>query len=178
MKNLKTLTIILLTALPVYTSAQAENNEKFRIGFQLNEVHNDFGLGVNLSSPAILNKSFELHLRTNLMFYEYVKETKMVWESYFNILLGISSVPYKISESVSLYGEGGGIVVIPSYKFSKQTTEIGGYGLFGFEFYFSDNYCFFLEAGAVGTNAVADKVVSKPIYSNGFLTSVGWKLKL
>lgn len=170
------LTIFILT-ITISSFAQTEERNKISVGFQLNQVQNDFGLGLNLSSP-IFNNSYELHLRSNLMFYEYVDKMEMIWEPYANILLGVSSVPYKINETIALYGEGGAIAILPSNKFSKRAVAFGGYGIFGFEFYFDEYYCFFLEAGGVGSSAIADKIPTKPIYSNGFLMSVGWKLKL
>jgi len=53
---------------------------------------------------------------------------------------------------------------------------LGGYGLFGFEFKIAPRFAYFIELGAVGTGATADKIESKPVYSNGFLTSVGLKI--
>jgi hypothetical protein len=34
---------------------------------------------------------------------------------------------------------------------------------------------YFIELGAVGTGAKADKLPTNPIYSNGFLMSVGFR---
>jgi hypothetical protein len=100
-----------------------------------------------------------------------------VWEPYYSLLLGFSSATAKIHESIGLYGEGGGALIIPSGKISDDSS-IGGYGLFGFEFYFYDGFTYFLEAGAIGSGATAEDIVSKPIIANGFLMAVGLKIKL
>jgi hypothetical protein len=55
---------------------------------------------------------------------------------------------------------------------------MGGYGLFGFEFFFTKFGNYFIEIGAVGTGAKADKVASKPIYSNGLTVSTGMRFIL
>jgi hypothetical protein len=72
-----------------------------------------------------------------------------------------------------LYGEGGVIVLFPSSEFSSESEVLGGYGLFGFEFFFSHQSNYFIEIGGIGTGAVADKASGKPIYSNGLLINVG-----
>ena len=170
--------IMLIIFISLSASAQEKQKENPSFGFQLNQFQNDFGLGVNLSSASFLKNSITVRLRLNAMFYEYVSEDlKTEWEPYGNIMLGFSS-SHHISEAVALYGEGGVIGVLPSNKFSDSDFVIGGYGLFGFEFYFADEFCYFFEAGAVGIGATADKIPTEPIYSNGFVMSVGWKLKL
>ena len=52
---------------------------------------------------------------------------------------------------------------------------MGGYGLFGFEFFMNSRNNYFIEIGGVGTGAVADKVANSPIYSNGLLINVGFR---
>lgn len=173
--NLSVFSLLFSTA----ATAQSEDNNGLSYGFQLNQFQNDFGLGVNFASPAFFNQSVCLRLRANGMFYEYVnKDFKTDWEPYANIMLGFSSASYKISDAIALYGEGGVIAILPSSAFSSSSVEIGGYGIFGFEFYFDDSFCYFLEAGGIGSDATADKISTEPIYSNGFLISVGWKVKL
>ncbi len=50
---------------------------------------------------------------------------------------------------------------------------------FGFEFFFTENTnrnpSYFIELGGIGTGAIANKLSSNPIYSNGFLISVGYR---
>ncbi|MEQ8624886.1 MAG: hypothetical protein RJQ00_03285 [Vicingaceae bacterium] len=181
MKN-KIRSIILLCIVLSFSSevkAQPEEKSGLGFGFQLNQYQNDFGLGVNLSSPNFFNESMCIRLRANAMFNEYVNdEFKTDWEPYANIMLGFSSASYKISDAIALYGEGGVIGIFPASKISSSDLDIGGYGIFGFEFYFYDGFCYFIEAGGIGTGATADKLPAEPIYSNGFLMSVGLKVKL
>jgi formate-dependent phosphoribosylglycinamide formyltransferase (GAR transformylase) len=77
-----------------------------------------------------------------------------------------------------LYGEGGIILLFPSAIFSTNSSEFGGYGLFGFEFFMHSKMNYFLEIGGVGSGAVADKVIAKPIYSNVLLINLGFRATL
>ena len=179
MKKLTRVGILLVLLHTGSLLAQSEKNEGLGFGFHLNQYQSDFGLGVNLSSPNFFSESVCLRLRANAMFYEYINdEFKTDWEPYANIMLGFSSASYKINDAIALYGEGGVIGIFPSSTISSSDLEIGGYGIFGFEFYFYDGFCYFLEAGGIGIDAVADKLTAEPIYSNGFLMSVGLKVKL
>jgi len=83
-----------------------------------------------------------------------------------------------IADAIQLYGEGGIIGLFPSDEFSSKTFEFGGYGLFGFEFYMNARSNYFIEIGAVGTGAKADKVVNNPVYSNGLTISSGFRIHL
>lgn len=169
--------LLLISALPFSVFSQESSVSGFGLGFQLNETGGDFGLGLNLHSPALIKESIQIRLRANAMYLEYANQEEITWEPYYTIMLGLSSVSTKISEAVALYGEGGVVLLLSSDTYSSSATEIGGYGIFGFEFYFADSFTYFLEAGGVGIGAVADKVENKPIYANGFLMSVGWRVK-
>ena len=173
--------IILFTLVLLYGSivvAQEKDQKSgLDVGFQLNQFQNDFGLGITVSSPWLIKEALQLKLRANSMFFEYVEEETTTWQPYLNLMLSSSS-GYKPSEFIRLYGEGGVILLLPSNKFSSKETEIGGFGVFGFEFFFDENFTYFFEAGGVGIGANADKIENKPIYSNGFLMSVGFKIKL
>ena len=74
--------------------------------------------------------------------------------------------------------KGGILTILPNSDFSSQSSIFGGYGLFGFEFKPIPKFAYFIELGGAGTGATADKIAGKPIYSNGFLTCVGLRLKL
>jgi hypothetical protein len=78
-----------------------------------------------------------------------------------------------------LYAEGGIVFLFPNPVFSDDDINLGGYGLFGFEFFFTEetsrNPSYFIELGGIGTGAVADKIATNPLYANGFLISVGFR---
>lgn len=168
---------IILSITFLSSSAQEKGpNNGLSVGFQLTEIQRDFGVGMNITSPFFADQMLAIRLRSSMMFNEYVSEGETLWAPYANLSLGLVSGRTFIHESIALYGEGGVIALFPSSDISTNDLEIGGYGLFGFEFYFSNYFSYYLEAGAVGVNATADVLQNKPVYSNGFLINVGWRM--
>lgn len=173
--KLKKLSIIIVFLTTININAQEKG---FEIGFQLNEYQNDFGIGLQLTSPYIFNENVAVRLRTNMMYFQHIdsKSLEYTWTPYTNISLGVFGHRAMIHENIALYGEGGIVGLLPSSNLTSKDLYIGGYGLFGFEFYFIPEFSYFIEAGGMGVDAVADKLPGKPIYSNGFLTSVGFRI--
>jgi hypothetical protein len=150
-------------------------NTGFGIGYQLVQYQSDFGFGVNINSPYFANEHIGLRLKTNLMYNQNVVDGQSQWMTYSNVSLGMIGVAAVINNSIRLYGEGGVLVVFPSSKFSNESFVMGGYGLFGFEFFFSRSGNYFIELGGIGAGTTADKIETKPIYSNGFSISTGFR---
>jgi hypothetical protein len=155
-----------------------EISHKFGIGFQLNQFQKDFGLGINVTSPYFAGKHVAIRLRANYMYFEHINDAKTIWSPYTNISLGVIGVAGTICDFIQLYGEGGFIGLLPSDKFSSENFVLGGYGIFGFEFYLQKNFNYFIELGGIGTGATADKLINKPTYSNGFMISTGLRIQL
>ena len=107
------------------------------------------------------------------MFHEVVRDTETVRPRYFNAQLGIAGYSLALARGVKLYGELGAIMMFPSEDFSTKSSEIGAYGLFGFEFFMSEHICYLIEIGGVGVGATADKLPGKPVYSNGITLAAG-----
>ena len=112
------------------------------------------------------------------MFNENVQNGTTTWTPYSNVTLGVIGVAGYVANFIRLYGEGGVIALFPSEDFSSENVILGGYGLFGFEFYMTSMSNYFIEIGAVGPGATADKIVNEPIYSNGLLISTGFRIQL
>lgn len=104
-------------------------------------------------------------------------DNETTWSPYGSYQLGFVAVGGAAGGFARFYAEGGILLITPSSEFSSSSTEIGGYGLFGFEFFMGSApdvpVSYFIEPGGIGTGATADKVPGKPIYSNGFSISVG-----
>lgn len=171
MKKLITLIIIMISS-----TAFGQKGSEF--GFHLSEYDNDFGVGLNYTTPYFIKESVAISTRANMQYYRYNKSGEMEMTPYFNFQLGVLGRKSKINENVFLYGEGGVVGVIPSSSFSSSGFEIGGYGLFGFEFHFDSYNSYFIELGGMGVDAKADKIFGNPIYSNGFIINVGYKITL
>lgn len=109
------------------------------IGFHLSQYQNDFGIGVNVASPSFLNNTLAIRLRGNFIWHEHLDDmSETSWTPYSNLSLGIVGIAGEIGDFIRLYGEGGVIMLFPSSDFSSTSTEFGGFGLFGFEFYFKN----------------------------------------
>ncbi len=176
MKKIK-LTFVLVFLFTI--CAKAQENKGFEFGFQLSEYQQDFGYGISITSPYVLKEYVAFRLRANQQFFStFNNQGKVEWSPYQNFALGVLGQRSMIHEKIALYGEGGVFGILPNSDFSKQDFEIGGYGLFGFEFFFDKNFTYYIEAGGIGIDATADELPSEPIYSNGFLINVGFRIIL
>lgn len=174
MKKLILLFSALVLALP--SMAQLTPiNKGMGFGFQLNQYQNDFGLGLNITSPYFCYDKLAVRLRGNMMYHEHIDGLETAWTPYSNFTLGIVSEAGTIGDRIRLYGEGGIVGLMPSDKFSSEDFNLGGYGLFGFEFYMHNAHSYFVEIGGIGSGAKADKMPFKPIYSNGLMMNVGYR---
>ena len=151
----------------------------FAIGYNINHFGNDFGIGINITSPYFSGSAVAVRASENYQWLSYVDKTGTnVWGGYHNIRIGLVGGNFILNKSIRLYGEGGATFLIGNSNFTSKSMAVGGYGLFGFEFYISKGFSYFIELGGIGTGATADKLPSKPIYSNGFLSSVGFRINL
>lgn len=160
-----------------YSQAQEEEiNTNFGVGLQIAQYQQDFGIGLNATSPYFAYDKVAVRLRANLMWNEHLTDAgTSTWSNYSNLSVGIVGVGGQIGNSIRLYGEGGFILLFPSEAFSSNNTDFGGYGLFGFEFFMSPFTNYFIEIGGVGTGAREDKLPTQTIYSNGLLIDVGFR---
>lgn len=174
------ISLFIATALLISHSSlgQESPSTKTSFGFNLGQYSRDFGVGATITSPYFFKGYAAVRLRANLMFYEHPLNQEITWTPYSNFTLGFVGVGGTISDFARLYGEGGFIFIMPGNEFSSSTSEIGGYGLFGFEFFMNPHMNYYIELGGVGSGATADKVALKPIYSNGFLIQTGFRVFL
>lgn len=168
------LIILFLTLFSLELKAQENNN--IELGFNLNQYQSDFGVGIHLISPYFFNSKVAIKAGANLQWLEYFDGAETTWTPYQNFQLGIRSRNEILEDKIYIYGEGGVILILPHDDFSSKSSEIGGYGLFGFEFKPIPDFAYFIEFGGVGTGAIADRLANMPIYSNGFLISVGLRV--
>ena len=175
MKNILFILFFIIGSANIIEAQEESISNGFSAGFHLNQYQNDFGMGLNITSPFFMHNYLAIRLRGNLMFNQHPENNETTWTPYSNVSLGVIGVGGKVGEHIRLYGEGGAIALFPAEEFSTETLEIGGYGLFGFEFYTYPRFNYFIEIGGIGTGAKADKIAGAPIYSNGLLISVGFR---
>lgn len=159
----------LINADQIYaTEKNRETN--FSTGFQLHKFDDDFGCGINLTSPWFWKD------KTSVRFSGDVVFSKMKnWKPYGSTRLGLVGSTGIVREFCRFYGEGGLQVLALNQDISIDNVKLGGYGHFGFEFFLketnSDSY--FIELGSSGIAAKAEKLEGKPMYFNGFSIGVG-----
>lgn len=175
MKKIAACILLLLMFLSV--RGQERDFNKISYGFQLVKFHDEFGFGFHLLSPEY--KNLRLNAKVNLNWLNHPDESgNQSWTEFLNNQIGIN---YQrcIASRINLYSEGGIVLLYPNRSFSDESVNFGGYGIFGFEFFFTEdtnrNPSYFIELGGIGTGAVANKIISNPIYSNGFLIAVGFR---
>jgi hypothetical protein len=186
---LKKITLCMCMALTVTAYAQKEDKDmegrptkaaqKIALGYHLTDVQNSFGVGLNITSPYFW-ESMAIRLRANMQFLQHIPTAApaaTVWSPYGMLQLGLVGGDGIVKKNMRFYGEGGVVFIMPNDEFSANST-VGGYGLFGFEFFLAKPIAFHIEMGGMGTGGTAEKSVGKPIYANGFLTNVGVRLML
>lgn len=168
----------IITLLVILTAQLSFAQEKsgFRMAYNLSNVQGDFGQGVQLESPSFLHNSVTMKIRATQMYLNYDLSSLNKWSPYWNLGLGLANNPVQISSAVNLYGEGGVMYLLPNSDFSSSNGELAGYGVFGFNFNFAPSFCYFMEAGGIGSSAKAEKSDNQRIYSNGFIMQVGLKI--
>ena len=153
----------------------------FALGYALNQFGKDFGIGLSATSPFIGGR-MAFRVSENYQWRESFDGDITTWKGYHNVKVGVLSVGTIICDQIRLYGEGGATIVIVDKNLSAQQTTIGGYGLFGFEFFMDKiekaPLSYYIELGGIGTGAVAEKINTKPILSNGFLITTGFRIYL
>jgi len=152
---------------------------RFAIGFNLNRNQNDFGVGINFTSPYIA-KSLAFRIESGVYFFQGTSllDTAEMWSPYFSNRIGVIGRTPIIKDKINVYTEGGMILMIPNINFSSSNIQFGGYGVLGFEFCITQFVVQFIEIGGIGTGAMADKCFGNPIYSNGFMISGGMRFHL
>ncbi len=169
--------IVLLVVLSISSkglNAQTKTNS-LGFGFNICQVQNDYGLGLDIISPYFANSTVAVRIGGSLKWLEHIDGEEMTWTTYQNMQGGLRVRQFVIEDKLFCYGEGGIMLLFPNQEFSSESINIGGYGLFGFEFKSADKVGYFLEMGGTGTGARVDKIINKPIYSNGFITTVGFR---
>lgn len=167
--------LALLITMSIYGHSQ-NNKKKIGFGININQFQVDYGLGIHLISPYLFNSKLAIKTAFNYQWLQHKNSNEEIWTPYQNAQIGIRGKTDIVDSKIFIYGEGGVIGLLPNKIFSEKEFLLGGYGLFGFEFGMSHNSFYFIEMGGTGTGAVAEKVEYKPIYSNGFLINVGFRI--
>lgn len=150
--------------------------ERFRVGFQIAQLQNDFGLGVQLNLP-VFKRQITLQLAATNHWREIRREGTLEATSYQALRLGTMG-GWMVAEKIKVYGAGGVMVVLPGNELASKSSFWGGYGVFGFEFFAgqAQGSSLFLEMGGGGANGTADRVAGQPTMGAGLLLQSGLRV--
>jgi hypothetical protein len=187
MKTRQTLLITIFFALAPTCYGQSKtddtqevnaNASRPAVGFHLNQFQNDFGLGLDLTSPYFFKHRVAFRVSANVQWLQSISPATMVtdWTAYQSYKVGVTGFRTSITKGLNIYSEGGIVLVLPDKTFSDESLALGGYGSFGFEFFVNKSFCYYLEMGGMGLGKVAEKALYEPVYSNGFTASVGFRI--
>lgn len=154
------------------------DQNRFAIGAGIQQQQNDFGLGINLTSPYFASGAVAIRAQAGVNWLDRPVDGAGTWQPYMSNRLGIVARTAIIEDKVNVYGKGGGVLLVPNSTFSSDGLKSGGYGLFGFELCLSPTLVQYLEVGGIGTGARADKLPGNPIYANGLHIGVGMRVHL
>jgi len=160
------------------TAAAQDKKDNLAVGAHISQFQQNFGVGAHVISPYFANKKMAVKAAANLQWLQHTALDETTWTPYGNVQLGLRCRHEILEDKIFIYGEGGGVLLLPNNEFSSYKTVKGGYGLFGFEFKGSQSMGYFIELGGMGTGAKADRLSNKPIYSQGFTSSVGFRINL
>ncbi|MEZ4954397.1 MAG: hypothetical protein R2825_12590 [Saprospiraceae bacterium] len=179
MKNLSFHLVIVLLFFACANSVVAQRELPFRVGFQLTELHSDFGLGLNLDVP-LPGKLPTLRLAGNWHWLEIPGETRSQATSFQTIRLGIANEGWEVAEKIKVYGEGGVLFLLPANMLSGDGLATGGYGLFGFEFFAKEmnGSSLFLEVGGTSAGRRVERRESVPTFGAGLLLGAGLRVAI
>lgn len=179
---MKTVVLVLMGLMGAGVAANAQVTtlgNRTAFGGHIGQYQRDFNLGLNLTSPYFCYNKIAVRARANMAWNEHLNTSnEMTWSPYSSVSVGVVSIAGQVGDFIRLYGEGGVLLLFPSKDFSSSSANLGGYGLFGFEFFMCEHANYFLEVGGVGSGAHADKIAGSPIYSNGLLINVGFRYQL
>lgn len=152
------------------------------LGFEITDFQNDYGLGLNLTTPYFFKDTMSVRLHGGIAWFEGVAADEALndmdsqWIKYFPVRLGwVISVGLG-SGLTRLYAEAGGLIYLGAKDIAKDIV-VGGYGQFGFEFFpaILSPVSYFFQAGGMGSSGKGTEIMTEPSVGNGFMMEVGFR---
>lgn len=174
-------TTFTLLAASALAHASDDRYDASSVGFVMNSGNGDFNTGIAVTSPWFLGSSIAMQATAMRSWYMHgVDEIsgEERWMPYSSYKLGLLGGSMTANGFMRMYGAGGLLYIAPNNKISDKTNVLGSYGAFGFEFFSGRSLNYYIELGANGISAHADKLPGKPLYSNGFSSTVGLRYYL
>ena len=139
-------------------------------GSIMNQYVDDFGLGVQVTSPYLFD-ALALRLSGTVQFSRQAD-----WDIWGTVQAGLVGSAGIVAGFTRLYGEGGAVLAFPSGQVSSAGHAWGGYGVFGFEFFTAEAspISYYIEIGATGSGLRAD-LADNSLIMNGLRIQVGFR---
>jgi hypothetical protein len=179
MKNLIISSLTLFCFLTINSTSLAQENPPARVGFQINQIQGDFGLGLNLDIPLLKHWPV-IRLAASNHWIEIPEAANTKTSFYQTVSIGVANKGWPISDKIKVYADGGLMLLIPSNELSSKSILPGGFGLFGFEFFTAKqgSSSLFLEMGGTTAGLRLDRRQNIPAFGAGMLISTGFRIDL
>lgn len=148
----------------------------FAGGFGISDEAGNLGISIEINSPSFAYDFLVLRVESQLDFLSSYRDNPDVeWDKFSTHRIGLVGRGNGNDSPVCLYGEFGGLVVLPPNSISDDSMHWGIYGYFGFEFETNVNspVSYYLEAGTNGIFDNAELLPGKPDYYSGFSVRTG-----
>lgn len=172
-------TINLFVLIPNTTSFAQESN--FKVGYHLNSLVDDFGLGLHVVSPGFAKNRLAIKVAGDYQWHRHLTSSAQpqeTWTGYSRARIALVSQHPNESNTVRLYSEGGIQAFFLPGMLSSTPVSVGGYGVFGFEFFMGEGPRFFIELGGSGGGASANRLLTNPSIGSGFTAATGFRFSL
>ncbi len=180
-KKFSLVAIVTLSPTIALANAMEDRYDSFSLGYAIGSDNGSFSTGIEATSPWFLDSRLALQAKVFQSWFTHAEnETtgEESWLPFTSYKLGVMGGSLSTNNFMRMYGAGGFLLIVPNAKMSAKKSALGSYGAFGFEFLSGHSLNYYIELGANGISAHADKQPRKPIYSNGFSTVVGFRYYL
>lgn len=174
-RNYLVLLIAILFTVSTTVYAQSEENGEenagtnprathLALGFEMTDIQNDYGLGLNITTPYFAKEKIVIRLHGGISWKEGAAaddlDPNYTWKRYFPLRLGLVisvGMGYGLSR---LYSEAGVIICVGATTIAKDMI-VGGYGALGFELYptVASPVAYFIQAGRMGSSGTASELM-------------------
>lgn len=170
--------VVILMLFSNFLAARNDADSKLPlgIGFGLSEAADNLSLNLELSSPTFGRYNFQVRAESQLEYLSsFRNDPDLGWKMFSSHRLGLAAGSLKTGNApIRLYGEFGGLCILPPDELSGDAYHLGIYALWGFEFIIENSpVSYYLEAGSNALFAEAEELTGSPDYYSGFTTRVG-----
>ncbi len=171
-----TICFLLIAAQSAFSQIDSTLFRSWSFAVAGNEYGYDTGLGVELSSPGLVNGRICLRLKASTVWMESYWALRDRWAR-FQLVEVMAVYQFAPVERARPYLEAGLIEVFPSRKFSDVTSRQGVAVRAGVELFVHTSrrmhMVYFFGGGINQVRAVAEKLDNAPTYANGFVFTTG-----